>query len=174
MLLQDVHWNEETVVKAKREWGANMICAPFTTQARGTAILINNSFEHELGKNINDINGNYSITEPLLPTGFRIVIASIYGPNQDSPPFYKHLSEQIASYENPTILIGGDWNCTRDFKQDNLNYVVINNPKSVQEIDQLCLKHNLKDAWRVYHPNKNKFTWSQGIGNNQARLDYFM
>ena len=36
----------------------------------------------------------------------------------------------------------------------------------------MCRKHNLNDIWRIYNPSKNKFTWSQGISNKQARLDH--
>ena len=172
--MQDIHWSADTSIKVKEEWGSNIIISPNTTQARGTAILINNIFECDLGGNIIDPGGNYSMIELILPTGLKIVLASIYGPNQDTPQFYKEISNHLASFENPTILIGGDWNCTRDFKIDNLNYVAVNNPKSVQEIDQLCRKHNLNDVWRIYNPSKNKFTWSQGISNKKARLDYFL
>ena len=174
VLLQDVHWDKVIQDKIKEEWGYISIISPYTTQARGTAILFDNTFEFSLGEQITSDIGNYTLVEMNLPTGMSIVLGSIYGPNQDTPEFYKDLGKLIEKFENPSIILGGDWNSTRNFSIDNKNYKTINNPRITKEIDNLCAVYNLVDPWRIYNPNRKRYTWLQGISNKQARLDYFL
>ena len=157
-LLQDVHWNEPTLVLAKEQCEYTIICSTFNTLSRGTAILINNTFEFSTNDNIIDSSGNYTFTELKLPSGLEIVIGSIYAPNQDSPDFIKKIIEHIKSYENPNIFVGGDWNSTRNFKLDNINYVSQNNLRMTKAIDDMCHLLSLKDAWRVNYPKYKKYT----------------
>ena len=97
------------------------------------------------------------------------MIGSIYGPNSDTPEFYTELGNTINLF-----IIGGDWNSTRDFNKDNLNYARINNPKSTEAISHMCTHFNLVDAWRIKNPTKKQYTWLQGLSNKQSRLDYFL
>ena len=53
-LLQDIHWNSDKLILAKEELGYKIIAAPFNTFSRVTAILLNDTFEFNLGKTIND------------------------------------------------------------------------------------------------------------------------
>ena len=174
ILLQDVHWDEALVTKVKEEWGYLLTCAPLSTQSRGTAILFNNTFEFSLGDTRNQREGNYSIAEIHLPNKISLVIGSIDGPNSDTPEFYTELENTINLFENPSIIIGGDWNSTRDFNKDNLNYARINNPKLTEAISHMCTHFNLVDTWRIKNPTKKQYTWLQGLSNKQSRLDYFL
>ena len=151
-----------------------MECSPYTTKARGTAILFNNTFEFDLGEIIKDTGGNYTLTELLLPNNLKLVIGSVYGPNQDNTPFFDTLSQDITKFENSLMILGGDWNSTRDYTLDNVNYVSHNNPKSVKAITRMCNEYNLVDSWRINNPDKKQYTWLQGISNKQSRLDYFL
>ena len=169
-----MHWDTRTLSKVRDEWEGTVICAPFTTNSRGTAILVNNSFEYSLRDSSNSEDGNYSVTEINLHNGLSIVLASIYCPNQDNPDFITSVLETIQKYENPNILIGGDWNSTRCFDLDNTNYVTQNNPKMTRAIYDMIRTLLLSDGRRVYNPTAKKFTWSQGITRKQARLDYFL
>ena len=72
------------------------------------------------------------------------------------------------------MIIGGDWNSTRNFKLDNLNYVAQNNKKTTKAIDAMSDIFSLVDPWRITHPNTKQYTWLQGILNKQARLDFFL
>ena len=86
----------------------------------------------------------------------------------------KILSDTLDRFENPNIILGGDWNSTRNFTLDNVNYVCLNHPKTTKAIDSLCETHTLSDGWRVNNPTKKQYTWLQGITNKQARLDFFL
>ena len=173
-LLQDIHWNQLTLNKAREEWGYNIVSAPLTTQSRGTAILLNNTFEFTMGDSYNDPLGNYSFVEIKLHTEFALVLGSIYAPNQDCPSFIKKLSETLQLFENPNLLIAGDWNSTRNFQMDNKYYISQNNLKMTAELTRMISTFTLVDAWRISNPNARRYTWSQGISNKHARLDFFL
>ena len=120
-----------------------------------TAILFNNTFEFTLGECINDEGGNFSLTEIHLHTGLSLVLGSVYTPNQDKQDFIISLIEAIQNFENPNILLAGDWNTTRNFQLDNENYVSQNNLKMTQEIQNMMQTFSLRDVWRVNNPKKN-------------------
>ena len=105
-LLQDVHWNAMTLNIAREEWGYKLIGSPFNTLSRGTAILLNNSFEFVIGDTIVDEAGNFTLLELKLHTGLDLVIGSIYAPNQDNPNFIKLVASKKELFENPNILLG--------------------------------------------------------------------
>ena len=172
--LQDIHWDETTLILAKQEWDYKLVCAPFDTHSRGTAILFNNTFEFSLGIIKNDPNGNYTLVELYLPNKLSLILGSIYAPNQDTPNFIQNIKIIIEEFENPNILLGGDWNSTRNYRLDNYNYVNQNNPKMTGAISELAKEFSLADAWRINHPQKRQFTWLQGRSNKQACLDYFL
>ena len=174
ILLQDIHWDNKTLLKVKEEWGYKLFCSTFTTQARGTAILMNNTFEFNIGEIRKDPGGNFTLVKINFMNNMDIIIGSVYGLNQDNPQFYQKLDEEINKFGNPNMIIGGDWNSTRNFKLDNKNYNNHNNPSSQNAINELIQNFNLIDAWRVNHPNKKQYTWIQGLSNKQSRLDYFL
>ena len=151
-----------------------MITSPNTTLARGTAILFNNTFEFASQNKIIDKNGNYCITEIELPGKLSIVLCCVYGPNIDNPSFYQKIEEEIQSFNNPIVIMGGDWNATMNFKLDNIKYINHNNPRTVKTIRGMMKNLSLVDGWRVSNEDIKKFTWSQGISGKQARLDYFL
>ena len=172
--LQDTHWDEHVDKTARQEWNYNIVSAPLTTLSRGVAILFKNSFEFTLKKQNIDKKGNYSIVEIELSNKLCLLLGSVYGPNIDNQEFYELLEQKILEYNNPLIIIGGDWNATLNFKKDNINYINHNNPRNVRAIKKICNNLNLVDGWRVNNEDRKKFTWSQGITNKQARLDYFL
>ena len=174
ILIQDTHWSRETIIQVKEEWGAKTINSTFSTNARGTSILINKNLEYTLGMINIDPDGNYVLIEINLPNDLSLIIGSVYGPNEDKPSFYENLNKLINDIGNPNIILGGDWNSTRDFKIDNNNYKKLNNPKITQEITKLMNTYNLIDIWREKNPNTRRYTWLQGVSNKQARLDYFL
>ena len=141
-MLQDTHWDENISTQAIEEWDYKIISAPYDIRSRGTAILINNTFKFTVGNLKNDPNGNYSFVEISLPTGLELVIGSIYAPNQDNPHFIRNFNALIEDYENPNILLGGDWNSTKNFNFDNLNYVTQNNLRMTQAINDLMNTFN--------------------------------
>ena len=104
--MQDIHWDSRTLELAKEEWGYKIICSPFTTKSRGTAILLKNSFEFEIQNSVLDDAGNYTLCEIKLHNDFSLVLGSIYGPNQDNPQFIQNLMDLLQGLDNPNIIRG--------------------------------------------------------------------
>ena len=173
-LLQDTHWDNNILAQAIEEWDFTIISTSYDTRARGTAILFRNSFEFSIGTKHIDPHGNYCISEISLSNGLNLVIGSIYCPNQDNPNFITNVDELIREFENPNVILGGDWNTTRNFSLDNLNYISQNNMRTTRAIDVLCNSLSLVDGWRINNPDKKKYTWLQGVSNKQARIDFFL
>ena len=58
--------------------------SPYKSNCRGIILLINNTFEYEIGRIKKDQNGNCIILE-LTISGKRITLVNLYGPNEDKP-----------------------------------------------------------------------------------------
>ena len=84
--LQDIHISEKDKNMFENEWGLKCIIAPFTSNARGVAILFNNNTEIEIHKSYLDEGGNYIISDVTID-GIKMTLSNIYGPNKDEPTF---------------------------------------------------------------------------------------
>jgi hypothetical protein len=42
----------------------------------------------------------------------KILLGSVYGPNEDNAEFFQMLTTQIATMHSDYVIIGGDWNTT--------------------------------------------------------------
>ena len=51
-----------------------------------------------------------------------MTIAVVYGPNEDKPSFFENLFQQIESFGNTSIVVGGDWNVPLNYDKDTYNY----------------------------------------------------
>ena len=173
VLLQDTHWDPKIVSLVREEWNFTFLSTEYDTRSRGTAVLFNNTFEFTLGQNHIDAHGNFCLTEIHLPEKLSIVLGSIFASNQDSPQFITDLEAILKQYDNPNIILGGDWNSTRDFSLDNFNYLSQNHPRTTRAISNLCNTFSLVDGWRINNLQKRRYTWLHGITNKQARLDFF-
>ena len=131
ILLQDTHWSPETLLQVRNEWDNKILSTAFSSNSRGAAILLNNSFEFTIGKTVKDKLGNYVLTELMLPNETSIVFGSVYRPNTDNVDFYQKLDNKISEFDNPNIIIGDNWNTTRQFHLDNNNYLTQNNMKNI-------------------------------------------
>ena len=96
--------------RAKNEWGYStcMFMSGLTNNKRGVMVLLNNNFQHEVGRVIKDPNGNLLIMEITI-TGKKITYANIYGPNEDRPQqFYSMLRQKVEDLDNEMIIMCGD------------------------------------------------------------------
>jgi len=169
--LQDIHASKESKFTFIHEWGLEGVIAPFTSAARGVAVLFNNTIEYKVLKTAIDPGGNY-IVLTLLIEGKQVQLVNIYGPNSDNSAFYENIFEQI-DFEEGTIFCG-DWNLVLDPQKDTDNYININNPKSRDTVLGTINEHALIDSYRIQHPNSRRFTWRKAHPRKQSRLDFFL
>ena len=158
----------------KNEWGYKFFLAGLTSNKRGVMILLNNNFEHDIGRIVADPNGNFLILEITIK-GKKITLVNIYGPNEDRPQFYSNLKQKIEEFGNDRAIICGDWNLIIDPDLDCENYKHINNPKARDVVKEFLEDFDYMDAYRLINDDKKAFTWRKlNPEKKQARLDYFL
>ena len=137
-------------------------------------VLINNTFEHEIGRIKKDPNGNFIIIE-LTSLGKKITLVNLYGPNDDKPQFYNTIQQYISEFGNEHVVWCGDWNLVLNSDLDTVNYKNINNPRARNTVINIIDENGYVDVWRVLNDTKKKFTWRRLIPDRkQARLDFFI
>ena len=77
----------------KNEWGYKIFMAGLTSNKRGVMILLNNNFQHDIGRIVTGPNGNFLILEITIK-GKKFTLVNIYGPNEDRPQFYDNLRQK--------------------------------------------------------------------------------
>ena len=86
--LQDTHFTRGTDEKLVRaRWCNDCYFSSFKSNSRGVAILFDNNFDYKVHSFISDSNGNYLILDVTIDNN-RIILATVYGPNQDDVSFY--------------------------------------------------------------------------------------
>lgn len=171
--LQDTHFETKVEKQIRAEWGYECYFASYTSQSRGVAILFNNNFDFKVTNVIKDTQGNFLIVT-VKTMDKELVLANIYGPNNDDPQFYTILQEKINRLQNPNILIGGDWNLVLNPSLDYCNYRHNNNPKAQEKVAEMSAELELVDIWREINPEVLRYTWRRLNPPQQGRLDYFL
>ena len=173
--LQDVHIDRNMYNYVKSEWGYNIILSAKEgiNASRGVMILINNNFSCDIGRISTDPDGNFVIVELKIMNEI-ITLASIYGPNDDRPRFYKNLREKISTFGNNKVIICGDWNLVLNPDEDTENYRHVNNPAARREVLKFIDDDNYIDIFRFCKDEKG-FTWRRlNPEKKQARLDFYL
>lgn len=167
--LQDTHFTRKEEKYIRSMWGFDCYFNSYTSQSRGTAIFLNNNFEHKVLKTKSDTDGNKLILDMLVGNK-KITLINIYGPNQDNPCFYEQIKKDIQEFQNDSIILTGDFNLIMDKQKDTKNYFNINNPKARQKVLDICEEFNLVDVWRELNIEKKQFTWRTKDRSKQGRL----
>ena len=129
LFLKETHWTETDYTDLKDDWNIELIISGTSTAAKGTAILLNKTFEYKIHDTITDINGRYTIIDIEITLIGRITLGSIYAPNDQIEAFIEELFDKINTINNVFHIIGGDWNMIQDFNMDTYNYEKWNNKK---------------------------------------------
>ena len=157
----------------KNEWGYKIFMSGLTSNKRGVMILLNNNFQHDIGRVVTDPNGNFIILEISLK-GKKITLVNIYGPNEDCPQFYLNIKQKVEEFDNEMAIICGDWNMIIDPDLDCENYKHINNPRARSVVREWLDLFDFIDAYRLNYDEKKEFTWRKlNPDRKQARLDFF-
>ena len=78
----------------------------------------------------------------------------IYGPNTDSPEFYSDaVFSKINDWAPDYSIFVGDYNVVVNPRKDTKNYLYVNNPNAMRELNNQISSYNLIDIWRDLHPD---------------------
>ena len=172
--LQDTHFTEDDYEQIRAFWGYNIYISPGRSDARGTAILLNNNFEHHVKNELKDENGNYLILEINVCNKYDILLVNLYGPNTDCPDFFQSISDIISNYDGEFVVTAGDFNLVQDPQLDYYNYNHVNNQKARTTVLNMKETHNFIDPWRARYDTLRRYTWFKTNPVKKARLDYFL
>lgn len=171
--LQDTHFQTKLEKQIRAEWGYDCYFASHSSQSRGVCILFNNNFDFKVKRVIKDPQGNFLLIS-IQTMDREILLANIYGPNNDDPTFYIQLQKTIEDLHIPNIIIGGDWNLVMNPVLDYQNYKRNNNVKAQEIVNEMAGELELVDIWREINPETLRFTWRRNNPIQQSRLDFFL
>ena len=134
--LQETHFTEGLEPYIHAEWGGNVYFSSYTSNSRGICILFNNNLEYKVIRIKKDGHGNFILLDILIE-GKRLTFVSIYGPNEDSPDFFRNIANLIEETGNDTCVLCGDFNVVQDQNLDSFNYLHVNNPRAKECVCQL-------------------------------------
>ena len=136
----------------------SIFMAGLTSNKRGVMVLLNNNFQHDIGRIVTYPNGIFLILEITIQ-GKKITLVNIYGPNEDRPQFYSNIKQNIEEFGNDRAIICGDWNLIIDPDLDCENYKHINNPKAREVVKEFLEDLDYMDAYRLINDDKKGYTW---------------
>ena len=172
----DTHFTQREERFIRSEWGYEVFFNSFNSLKRGVAIFFKNNFEFKLHNSYKDTNGNILILDLEIESR-RITLASVYGPNNDDPSFYKKLQTSIVRMGNNDVIVCGDFNLLLNPVIDGLNYKHVNNPNARNEVLKLISDLNLYDVWREENIEQKIYTWKRKTSSGEiqmGRLDFFL
>ena len=174
LFLQETHWTENDYTDLKDDWNIELIISGTSTASKGTAILLNKTFEYKIHNTITDINGRYTIIDIEITLIGRITLCSVYAPNDHIEIFVEELFDKISTINNVFHIIGGDWNMIQDFNLDTYNYEKWNNKKASTKLEDRKTEYDLVDIWRIKNINTKRFSWWKKTPRKAGRLDFFL
>ncbi len=127
-----------------------MYLATCTVRSRGVAILFGKGTPFIHKSTIADKEGRYLIIVGELYS-LPITLLNIYGPNMDSPSFYKHVLAQIPDILYTNLLVGGDLNLDLDPYLDRSSSRRAPPSNSSIFLKEYCNNSNLFDIWRNFN-----------------------
>ena len=174
--LQDTHFVEDMHNIVISEWGFDKcFFSSYASNARGTAIIFNNTFDFKVHECVCDENGNFVILNVTLENT-QVTLVNIYGPNRDNPDFYKTVLQKAKNLGNESYIICGDFNFILDPTIDCKYYKedTINNPNARNLMLETIEDLDLLDIYRELHPDTHRYTWRKKNPRKMARLDFFL
>ena len=173
LCLQETHLVTEDINTLIKDWNITYYLSGNSTNSRGVAILINNTFEHSIKNVIKDQEGRYLLIDIDIVNLFTITLVNIYAPNHDDSVWYNDLLALITKKRENSLIICGDWN-TPLADIDAYNYTTLRHPINRKIINEFIMKENMVDVWRLSNKILRGFTWKSQNPCRRSRLDYFL
>lgn len=175
ILLQETYSTRKVEKVWRNEWGGNIVFAHYNSRSRGVAILIKKNVSVKIHNIVRGEDGRYIILD-LTFNDNRMVLANVYGPNEDNPQFFVKVFKEVDVFKVPDKMIAGDFNVVLDPDVDRKSAGQVDSKRnSRQEIIQYMQKEELYDPWRLQHPEIFRYTC---IKTNPylsgSRIDYWL
>lgn len=175
ILLQETHSSVVDCDKWINEWGGLGYFSHGDNMSRGVGILLKPNSGLGIDHTFADKDGRF-LTLELDFNGSSVTIGNFYGPNNDNTRAIEDFLSKIDEYENPTVIIGGDFNFCLNITKDRESKAkrVANNDKCRQVLEKYMIDKDLVDLWRVLHPQKRDYTCLRTNPPSKSRIDMFL
>lgn len=87
IFLQETHVKATQLRKLRANWISQVYPSPFTSKARGVAILFRKTVPFRFQSSTTDPNGRFLIVTGHI-NSFPVTLVNTYGPNMDDPAFF--------------------------------------------------------------------------------------
>ena len=164
--VQDTNFTDEEMKTIYIDFGFTYYFNNNDSRSRGVATFISKNIDFNLSTEYADKGGNLLILDCRIDNK-SLTLVNIYGPNKDTPDFYRHIKNKIQEFNNPCIM-AGDFNLILNPSIDCYDYLHLNNPKARDAVFDLMLDSNLIDCWRDLNMEKKEFTWFKKIQIKKA------
>ena len=172
--LQDTHFTKEMEQSIYTIWEGECFYSHGKSNSRGVCILIKKNLNIKVHCIKKDSNGSLLALD-LSFENHRFTLVALYGPNIDSPEFYKHVFNVIDKIGNDSYILCGDYNLVLNSEIDYCNYKsTCHNINARKLLLTYIENRNLVDPFRILHGNIKRYTWRRLNPLQQARLDFFL
>ena len=156
LIIQESHSSTQIEKIWENEWGGKAIYSHGTTTARGVAMFCSKEMYSKISNIYSDQDGRVIVVD-IEYYGQRLTLAAIYGPNEDSPSFFRKIAKIMEDREENKVCIG-DFNLVLDVDLDRKN-TYCNNNKAKEELENLMEEFYLRDVWRQRNEEKREYSW---------------
>lgn len=170
--LQETHLSNEEHKKLKRDWVGQVYFSSYTSNKRGTAILIHKNLPFIIKEEHYDQEARYVLICGLL-YGQEILLHNIYAPNEDCPKFMSDMITLFTQHHKDLGVVAGDFNCNWDGNLDKSSHL-ISNPNASKALQLACSDAGLVDVWREFNPTIKDYSFYSTRHKTYSRLDYFL
>ena len=172
-LIQETHLSDKEHLKLKREWVDQVYSASYKNgKKRGVAILFHKSVYFQKEELFQDDEGRIVMVVGKIDNT-QITILNLYAPNEDHPQFFKKVASILADKAKGVLIVGGDYNCVTQGKQDRLPADTGPKMKKVLALQGMIEELGLVDIWRSLHPKERDFTFWSHVHGTYSRIDWF-
>lgn len=140
-------------------------------KSKGVSILIARSCPFQITDSLIDVEGRYLILKGSL-LNRKFTLANIYAPNLRQVPFFKKITNTLTTFQEGTLILGGDFNVPLNPIQDtstgssSFPYAAL---KAIKSSFKRLLLH---DTWRTLNPNDKDYTFYSAPHDRYSRIDY--
>ena len=123
--IQETHCDDEIKHIWATEWGGFTVWSNFSSNARGSAILVRKGAEIQIVESFSDNKGRLTgLLFQLREKQF--VLLNVYAPNNDAPEYWLEVLKWFEKFEGEHILVG-DFNLALNVDLDRSNRLSKNN-----------------------------------------------
>lgn len=140
-------------------------------QQKGVSILLSKhttfSTEHQLV----DPEGRYIFLKGNID-GKPVQLANVYFPNKSHITFCQLIIDELKSFAEGCILLGGDFNIPLNPIQDASSGKSCIAYRILTKIKKLLKSMTLIDTWRTLHPTRKDYTFYSAPHKHYTRIDH--